>query len=154
MKVFMAIALSTVFSVAAYAGSQKVYPVSVKKVLTTSQGLQLVGEVNSKEVRTILSKAEITGDLGSVVCEPYECSAVLVATSDRVIATVSIDQDQDGNIEVLQRRTIGLINEDGSVRLNNNVSPTLVYVEERYSVLEKISGARDRNFFALSLNLK
>lgn len=154
MKSFIAIALSTVFSVAAYAGSQKVYPVAVKEVLATSQGLQLIGEVNSKEAQTILSKAEITGSLGHTICEQYECSAVLVSLSDRVIATISIDQDQDGNIESLERRTIGLIGADGKVQLNQNITANLVYVEERYSVLEKISGARDRNFFALSLNLK
>ena len=160
-----------------WAGSQKITELAVTEIsarrfgppewVTPSQldplellvTVQESGKLPSALVtRNILFVGKVTETFG---CEAYVCMASLrraqvdskgeATKATLLMAVVEKDGNQDGNYEARERIIVGTIEDSGRVHLFPNIEVKAQLVEERYTWLEKLAGAEDKDFHSLQI---
>lgn len=139
----------------AFAGKQNSYPISVKSMALKDTGRIVVsGTYNGGTEVTNIWTSSI-GVSSDRLCGNGSCviTKLKINNSD-LWARVSIDADNDGNIEKQIDLKIGAANSLGHIKLSSELLPQVMLVEERYSVLEKLAGARDKDFLSIKINIE
>lgn len=136
---------------AAFAGKQTTS--SISKVQYTVQGDRVMvrGEVRGTQVSKLLRRVLILGQIGNVSCKGLNnpCDGAIIVRDSKVLLSIGIDRDQDGNYENILRNIEVASVENGHV--NWKLSVLSKYIEDTYSFLEKLAGARDSSWISTEL---
>lgn len=148
-----------IFSTTANAGTQHIIPIELRSMrLATQSAASLMFEGNLPNGSAIEGIADSTEILGAVSldrhCSKYECTATFMSVGNNLIAEIDIDRDQDGNPEDHIALIIGKLQPGGQVEFAPKAIPRAKLVQDRYSFLEKLSGAKDRDYFSITILLE
>ncbi len=109
------------------------------------------GEVRGTQVSKLLRRVLILGQIGNVSCKGLNnpCDGAIIVRDSKVLLSIGIDRDQDGNYENILRNIEVASVENGHV--NWKLSVLSKYIEDTYSFLEKLAGARDSSWISTEL---
>lgn len=154
------IALLTAFSLPAMA-AQKTFSLNDAQFFFDSpKTLRVVGtaEINKKkaiqvdqDVEALNVSGSFSNSSGIIDCqEKRTCTASnLKLVNSTVVVDVRIDKDMDGNVEATLPLTIGIFNSETNEVIPLNGTLNAVWVQDRYSFLEKWMGAEDRDYLSV-----
>lgn len=129
--------------------AQKLFPITDGSLTVEKGYLRARGFVKNKAVKDNISFLRILGTVAGLECGQNKCIGTLSLTPEKdLILNARIDLNDDGHVDGREKVIVGRL-VDNSLIFDRPV--TYVYVMERYSLLERMTGLDNKEFISVSI---